>query len=268
MYKIISVDLDGTLLSPQNKITKYTEKIIKSLLEKNFYFVFASGRHHLDIMQLQNILNIKTFIISSNGARVYDLNRQLIFSHYLTEEIARSLCKIKYFDSSITTQIYCDKNWYINNDQIDNQLCPSLSALQYKFFDLNSLNYKKINKIFFTSRNIKQLDILKKNIINIWHNDIHINYSMPGCLEVVSGKTSKGEGLKKICNFLKMSLKDCISFGDGMNDQDMLYMSGKGCIMDNADPNLKTALPYMEIIEKNKNDGVAKFLYNKFLNIL
>ncbi|WP_422667501.1 Cof-type HAD-IIB family hydrolase [Buchnera aphidicola] len=265
MYKIIALDLDGTLLSPKYEITNYTEKIIKSLIEKNFYFIFASGRHYIDITSIQDKLKIKTFIISSNGARVYDLNRKLIFKKNLEIHIAQNLCKIKYFDNEIITQVYCDDNWYINNNEIDNKFCPSLSSLKYRFFKPNSLNYSNISKIFFTSCNINKMNILEEEIIHLWGDNINASYSMPGCLEIVSGKTSKGEGLKKISSLLGVSLKNFISFGDGMNDKEMLSISGKGCIMKNGDPRLKMILPNIEIIESNVNDGVALFLYNTFL---
>lgn len=266
MYRIITVDLDGTLLSPENKITKYTEKIIKFLIKKGFHFVFASGRHYIDIMKIRNDLNIKVFIIASNGAQIYDLHDVLIFENNLDAEIALKLCKIKYLDSDIITQVYSNNQWYINNNKIDNNFCPTLSSLKYKYFCLNQFNFKDINKVFFTSYNLRKLHNLEKDIISSLGNQVNISFSVPGCLEVVSGKSSKGYGLKLICNILGISLKECITFGDGMNDQDMLSISGKPCIMKNADARLKRNLPYAEVIGSNKNDGVAVFLNKYFIN--
>ena len=86
MYRIITVDLDGTLLSPENKITKYTEKIIKLLINKGLFIVFASGRHHIDMMYIRDNLNIRIFMITSNGAKVYNLDNKLIFENNLDVE--------------------------------------------------------------------------------------------------------------------------------------------------------------------------------------
>jgi len=265
MSYIIAVDLDGTLLSSENKITKYTKEIIRLLIKKNFYFIFASGRHHIDVMKIQDSLKIKSFMITSNGARIYNLDGKLIFSNNLEEDIAEKLCKIKYFDKEIITQIYQNNKWYINNNSIENKFCSSFSSLKYEFFHPNNLKFSNISKIFFTSKNIYKLYVLERKIINDYRNQVHIRFSVPGCLEVVSGITSKGYGLKLISNLLGISLNNCIAFGDGMNDQDMLNIVGKAYIMKNADPRLKDVLPHAKIIESNDEDGVARCLKKIFI---
>lgn len=265
MYRIIAVDLDGTLLTSENKITKYTKEIIQILIQKKFYFVFASGRHYIDIMKIKDSLKINIFIISSNGSKIYNLDNNLIFSDNLDENIASKLCRIKYSDKEIITQVYQNDQWYINNNKVENNFCSLLSSLQYKYFYPDDLNFKNISKIFFTSRNFQKLHILKRKIINFYGNKVHVNFSIPGCLEIVSGTTSKGYGLKLIANLLGVSLKNCIAFGDGMNDQDMLKVAGKAYIMKNSDPHLKIALPHLEIIESNDNDGVARCLNKIFI---
>ncbi|QCI24148.1 Cof-type HAD-IIB family hydrolase [Buchnera aphidicola (Muscaphis stroyani)] len=265
MYRIIASDLDGTLLSPENKITKYTQKIIRFLTRKGFYFILASGRHYIDVNEIRNLLNIKSFMITSNGAQVYDLDNKLISCNYLDINVSLELCKLKFLDPDIITQIYSNDQWYVNNTKIENNFCPSLSSLKHQCFDINSLDFRKISKIFFTSHNFQKLRNLESKIIANLHSVVNVNFSMPSCLEVTSKKASKGCGLKLISKILKISLKNFISFGDGMNDQDMLSTCGKACIMKNADPRLKRLLPHLEVIEDNKNNGVAIFLYNMFI---
>ena len=61
------------------------------------------------------------------------------------------------------------------------------------------------------------------------------------------------------------SLKDCIAFGDGMNDAEMLSMAGKGCIMGNAHQRLKDLHPELEVIGLNADDAVPHYLRELFL---
>ena len=61
------------------------------------------------------------------------------------------------------------------------------------------------------------------------------------------------------------SLKDCIAFGDGMNDAEMLSMAGKGCIMGNAHQRLKDLHPELEVIGSNADNAVPKYLRKLFL---
>lgn len=265
MCRIIAVDLDGTLLSPNNQITEYTKATIKLLVEKGFYFILASGRHYIDVIKIQQFLQIKSFMITSNGARVYDLNNKLIFDNDLDVNIASKLGKIKYLDTDIITQIHRKNKWYVNSNRTDNKFCTDFSCLQYQYFHPDLFDFENISKIFFTSTKHKKLYNLKKHITNLWSPRVNVNFSSPDCLEVISGSTSKGHGLKIISILLGISLDKFISFGDGMNDQDMLSMSGQSYIMENADNRLKRILPNVKIIASNKHDGVASFLDNMFL---
>lgn len=265
MYKVIAVDLDGTLLSSKKKITKYTKKIIDILIKNDLYFILASGRHYIDVLTVKNILNIKAFMITSNGAKIYNLDNQLIFSDDLNESIASVLGNIVYTEKDIITQIYQQNKWYINNNKINNSFSSDYSLLKYQYFHPKQFNYKNISKIFFTSKNYQKLHLLKKKIIQLFNNQICISFSDKACLEVMSRKSSKGYGVKLISNLLKISLDNFIAFGDGMNDQDMLTIVGQAYIMKNADPHLKNACPHIKVIDSNNNNGVAKYLEKIFI---
>ena len=71
---------------------------------------------------------------------------------------------------------------------------------------------------------------------------------------------SKGDALAHLLKNRNYGLKDCIAFGDGQNDIEMLSWVGKGYVMANADPRLKEACPELEEIGFNKDEAVAKHL--------
>ncbi|WP_425619681.1 Cof-type HAD-IIB family hydrolase [Buchnera aphidicola] len=266
MYKVIVFDLDGTLLSSKNKITKYTQQVIDILrTKKKLYFILATGRHYIDAIKIKDILKINSFMITSNGAKIYDLNNKLIFSDTLNDNIASILCQIVYQEPDIITHIHQNDQWYINNQNIKNRFLPDYSLLKYQYFHPNFLVYKNISKIFFTSYNHQKLYILRKKIIDLFQKNVCINFSDSACLEITSEKSSKGYGLQLISHLLKISLDNFIAFGDGMNDKDMLTIVGKSYIMKNADINLKNSCPHIEIIDSNDNNGVAECLYNLFI---
>ena len=105
MYHIVASDMDGTLLTPDHKLSDYTKETLKLLTAKDINFVFATGRHHIDIGQIRDALGIKAFMITSNGARVHDLNNQLVFSHGLDAGIARDLYHMVYNRPDIQTHV-------------------------------------------------------------------------------------------------------------------------------------------------------------------
>lgn len=91
MYQVVASDLDGTLLSPDHTLSPYAKETLKLLTARGVNFVFATGRHHVDVGQIRDNLEIKSYMITSNGARVHDTDGNLIFTHNLDRDIATDL---------------------------------------------------------------------------------------------------------------------------------------------------------------------------------
>jgi hydroxymethylpyrimidine pyrophosphatase-like HAD family hydrolase len=94
---------------------------------------------------------------------------------------------------------------------------------------------------------------------------VNVSFSTLTCLEVMAGGVSKGHALEAVSKAMGYGLKDCIAFGDGMNDAEMLSMAGKGCIMGNAHQRLKDLLPELEVIRTNGDNAVPHYLRKLFL---
>lgn len=101
---------------------------------------------------------------------------------------------------------------------------------------------------------------LQQRIEERWQERVNVTFSLRNCLEIMAGGVSKGRALKQVAELEGYQLSDCIAFGDGMNDREMLEMAGKGCIMENAHQMLKDILPHMEVIGSNRDDAVADYL--------
>ena len=78
MYQVVASDLDGTLLSPDHFLTPYAKETLKLLTARGINFVFATGRHYIDVGQIRDNLGIRSYMITSNGARVHDSDGQQI----------------------------------------------------------------------------------------------------------------------------------------------------------------------------------------------
>lgn len=82
----------------------------------------------------------------------------------------------------------------------------------------------------------------------------------------MAGGVSKGHALEYVSKLMGYTLKDCIAFGDGLNDLEMLSMAGKGCLMSGSLPRLKAAMPDAEIIGSNADDAVPHYLRRMYLS--
>ncbi|KEG08523.1 hydrolase [Trypanosoma grayi] len=126
----------------------------------------------------------------------------------------------------------------------------------------------KVAKIAFISDNSERLYELWKRIRVDFKGKVEVALSSY-CLDVCNAGVTKGNAIKQLLPRLAhdgapVSLAECIAFGDGMNDKEMLETVGKGCIMSNASQQLKEALPHLEVIGSNATDGIANKLSSVF----
>ncbi|UQY43904.1 sugar/pyridoxal phosphate phosphatase YigL [Erwinia sp. PK3-005] len=266
MYHVVASDLDGTLLSPDHRLTPYTKETLRLLTARGVHFVFATGRHHVDVSQMRDNLEIEAYMITSNGARVHNTAGELIFSHNLDEDIARELYALKYDDPDILTNVYRDDEWFLNRHRPEEERYFRESIFTYQVYEPGLLPTDGISKVFFICDDAEKLVPLEEAILARWGDRVNVSFSFPTCLEVMAGGVSKGHALEEVSKLLGYSLASCISFGDGMNDKEMLIMAQKGYIMRNAHQRLKDLLPEMEVIGTNAEDAVPRKLRELFLS--
>lgn len=135
-----------------------------------------------------------------------------------------------------------------------------------------------VGKICFRCFDPSLLETFENEIVEMFHDDVSVCFSSPFCLDVMSKNVSKASALEDVCSALNdesrevknadnsITMKNIVSFGDSMNDCEMLQKSGLGFIMSNGQERLKTALPNNEVIGHNNDDSVAKKL-RKLFNI-
>lgn len=260
MYRIVASDLDGTLLSPDHTLSPYARETLQLLTRKGIHFVFATGRHYIDVAQMRDSLGIDAYMITSNGARVHNTAGELVFSHNLDEDIALELFAMQHANPDIYTNVYRDEEWFLNRHRPEEMDFFRESDFNYQIYEPGQLSTDGISKVFFTCAIPELLVSLELALIARWGDRVNVSFSLPTCLEVMAGGVSKGHALDAVSKLLGFSLKECIAFGDGMNDKEMLSMAGKGCIMSNSHQRLKDILPELEVIGSNADQAVPNFL--------
>jgi len=265
MYKIAASDLDGTLLTSEHKITPFTKQVLTQLHQQGTDFIFATGRHHVDVAHMREQLGIPAFMITSNGARVHNCDNEMIFKQNIVPDVIKGMIEMLQNDQEIQIHLYRNDDWLVSREDANN---PCQQAhFSYQIFDLNRPPLEDIAKIFITheDQNHEKLVLWENKIKAKFADQAHITFSSPNCLEVMDLGVSKGHALDAIAKMKGYELKDCIAFGDGMNDFEMLSMAGKGLVMGTAHHKVKSALPDHEIIGNCDDDAVAHYLVKHLL---
>lgn len=262
-YKAVISDLDGTLLNNNHRISGYTKKTIKKLMNEGIHFFIATGRHHEDIQHIKRSLQLDTTFITSNGCGVYNSNKEKILGYNLDENITKTLIDLD-VDDDIHKNLYQEDKWYVERENEWLYQFNKESDFFYDIIDFNTLNTYKATKFFFLSENHDKLVKLQDRIKEIFPKELNISFSLVNSLEIMPKGISKGYAIKKVLKQYNILPEEAIAFGDGLNDLEMLRTVGEGFIMDNAHDKLKEALPDYEIITNNEDNGVAKKLEEIF----
>ncbi|WP_294703411.1 Cof-type HAD-IIB family hydrolase [uncultured Fusobacterium sp.] len=264
-YRAVVSDLDGTLLNGEHRFSEKTKEIIKKVKESGRKIFIATGRHHLDALKLKKQLGLDSYLISSNGARIHNEHNEVVYEKNIDKDIVDFILS-KECDKNISRHVYTEDHWYVEKEREEFKRYHQESGFYYTIKNFDEIEKNKVVKIFFISETHIGLQELESYFEETLKGKVSITLSGPDCLELMAFNVSKGEAIKNVMERLDIPLNEVIAFGDGLNDYEMLSEVGKGLLMGNAAERLKAKLPNNEIIEKNIDDGVAKYLEKNLLS--
>lgn len=264
-FRAVISDLDGTLLNANHKIGDFTIDTLEQLSKKGVDIFFAIGRNHPDVSQIIGKVNVKNaMLVTSNGARANNLEGKKILNHYLPEDLAFELMNIEFDDQNVCLNSYQGDEWFINKEVAELKKFHQDSGFSYQVVNFAHHHGRNTEKVFFIGKTAEALVQIEHYIRDTYGDRVQMTYSALLCLEVMAKGVCKANALAELVKLRGYTLADCIAFGDGMNDVEMLSLTGKGCLMGNADPRLKAVLPNNEVIGFNKDEAVASYLRATF----
>lgn len=280
MPKLVAIDLDGTFLNQNYTISSLHADAVKKAQQKGAEIVIATGRADFDVRRLFQSEQLSTWVIGANGASTYDpegyLTVSLPMETIYAKEIITWLNEENYYYEIVTNndifitkkakQVLQDEMDIVRN--VDRNEMERACERQLGQANLQEIDdyidvfqaEKGIYKITIVSfdeeRRRVAADTLSKKGLNLFSSaDFNI--------EIVDGKASKGNALKKLAKKLDVKQEDIIAIGDSMNDLPMLEVAGTKVAMGNATDEVKQHCDYTT--ETNEKDGVAHMLEREIL---
>ena len=262
MYKLVSMDMDGTLLNENHVLSKRTIEVVKKIQTLGIKVILVSGREFNGLKNFSNELGLEDFVICLNGANLYRKSKLI-----LGEPIENKICS-RIIHMSEKNNIYCilfdEARVYI--EKITDYM--NLSDYIAHWNEVGKLSSffgsQPMYKIVLVEDRAKLLTI-REEILYEFGNKINANFSLPNYLEIFNKKVDKGKMLKRVAEDYGINREEILSIGDWDNDISMINYAGFGIAMDNGSDGLKAAADY--ITKSNREDGAAyaleKFILNK-----
>lgn len=263
--KCVFIDIDDTLNPSSGKVSSYTKKVMTRLKEKGIKVIVDTGRSAIYAIEKAKEANLSNYIISSNGAEVYDYeNDIIIFEQSIPADIVKKVytyCQRMGLTLILNTLV----NRFINKESYKYNNEP------VEYFDSidDVLENNSINQLVILSDNYDRMLVIPHMFKEKFPN-LKVVHSSIGLIEekrvknkeyyhdLVLENTAKSTGLVEMLDYLNISADDVIAVGNGYDDVCMFDVVGTSIAVGNANNKLKEVATY--IADSVEKDGAAKLL--------
>ena len=259
-YKLLVLDVDGTLLNDEREISKRTLAALLKVQQMGVRIVLASGRPTYGLMPLAKTLelgNYGGFVLSYNGCQIIKAqNGEILFERRINPEMLPYLEKkarkngfaiFTYHDDTLITD--SPDNEYIKNEALLN----NLKIIKEDEFS-TAIDFAPC-KCMLVSDKEKALIGLEQHWEKRLAGTLDAFRSEPYFLEVVPCGVNKANTLGALLEHLGVTREEVIAVGDGVCDVTMLQLAGMGVAMGHSQDSVKVCADY--VTASNEEDGVA-----------
>ena len=277
MYKLIAIDIDGTLLNSKSELTEKTKQILKKATEQGIYIVLTSGRLTDNVKKFCDEIGADKYLIAENGASIINLQtNKLEYSKYMNKEVVNKVLDVCE-ENNIYYMVYTNKELIVKNikhmtmffykqNYNPNARIKTIVAGR-DYIDSVTDNFTKLmicdedrviyNSIITKLNKIPEIDVspvphisTKKLEIDGQKTTIEYSYA-----DICEKGANKWNAIKELANRLNIKDEEIIAIGDNINDIKMIENAGLGVAMANGSPHVRAIANV--VAPSNNEDGVA-----------
>jgi Cof subfamily protein (haloacid dehalogenase superfamily) len=285
MYKLVAIDLDGTMLNSYGMVTENTKQVIKNTINKGTEVIIASGRPIDSIKTIAKEIGSENYFIAGNGALIYDIKKdEIIYEKFMNKQKVLEIIKICE-ENSISYNIYTEKTiiakglkynvlyYYKENLKKEENKKTNITIVEDVYEYIKNLENEKFLKItvcdetksVFNSiirklRTVEDIDVLdvlhmSRKMIKQGTEDVPIEYYYT---EISLKDVDKWNAIEYLANKMNISKDEIIAIGDNINDKEMIENAKVGIAMGQSTPVITEIADF--VTSNNNEDGVAKAL--------
>jgi len=273
-YKLIAIDMDGTLLNSQKEVSDRNRKALVEALEKGIHIVITTGRILSSALYFNQALGLKgNPVIACNGALISCSKGENIIYESSMDLVAVKKAIQLAEENSIYYHFYEKDTFYsrkpdakmFNYHEHNGEYWKNQN-IKVELFEnpMEILDHKKPNvyKVVFIEKDKDKLLEFRKKLETV--EGIDISSSWDTNIEVMNEGVSKGRALEYLIGKLNLEPAEVVSIGDNENDISMLKVAGLAIGMKNGIEEIKNYADF--ITASNDEDGVAKAIEKYVLN--
>ncbi|EXU73502.1 pyridoxal phosphatase [Erwinia mallotivora] len=270
-YRIIALDLDGTLLTPRKTILPESLTALKKAREAGVKVIIVTGRHHVAIHPFYQALALDTPAICCNGTYLYDYHaKKVLKSDPLPKEQAQQVITLL-DESAIHGLLYVDNAmlWQTETGHVTRTMQWGLTLPEHQrpvFIQVEDLAEaaRQADNIWKFALSHPDTVALQQFVDKVESTlGLACEWSWHDQVDIARAGNSKGKRLAEWVASQGLQMSDVLAFGDNYNDLSMLETVGLGVAMGNADDAIKARAG--RTIGSNLETGIADTIYREIL---
>lgn len=261
-YKLIAMDLDGTLNNDDKQITPRTRAALMDAQAKGIRLALASARPSPGLFRERDVLRLQDhqgILMSYNGGRIVNAaDSKVLFETCMdiqeTKHVLRVLETLPVtpiLDDGVRFYVTDKGGYKVEYECWNNRMdCMEVENLA------DFLHFSPIKILM--SVDPKKIEAVQAQIAALLPENLTVSKSAAFYLEVMPKTINKGQGIRDICRVLNIAPAEVIAFGDAQNDIPMLKAAGISIAMGNASADVQKAADRITL--SNNDDGIAAAL--------
>ena len=263
--KLIFLDLDGTLLTTDKRLTERNRAALAKAAEAGIMIIPATGRIYAGVPEEIKALPYIRYLLLANGATVYDRETDsVLYSAEIPADTALEV--LNWLDGyPAIYDCYQDDQGYMTEEMWmkADRYAPGPAYLQMirtlrrpvpdlkEHIRAGGRSVQKLQAFCETT----EAQILVLNETAARFPGLAVSSSIARNVEINAAQANKGAALEALCDYLGIGTDEAVAFGDGSNDLSMIRAAGTGVAMGNSVPAVLDAADM--IAPDNDADGVG-----------
>ena len=262
MYKLVAIDLDGTLVTDEKELTKRTIEVIKEATKKGVKIMISSGRSFYRLEKFIDALDLRKenqYTICFNGGMIVEnTTKEMVYSKNLDAEEVKELIQLGK-TLGLPIMIYTKDSHCVEKvPEVVQKNAKNIKGMNLKIVNFDDMDFSEKQNYIYKVCFIDEPETIiekRKQISKEMIEKYEITSSVPEYIEIVKKGIKKSEAIKVVMKKYDIKQSEVMAIGDGENDVEMLKFAGLGIAMENAMDDVKEFAN--DITTSNNHDGVA-----------
>lgn len=242
-YRLLALDMDGTLLNDEQIITPKTVEWIQKAVEAGVYVCLSTGRAFRSAISYAEQLGLETPMVTVNGSEVWRAPHELYRRSLMDPQVVRQL-----YDMA---QRYGIWFWAYSVEQVHNQenWDGHTEGREWLKFGYSTEDDEIRHRLLLELQDLGGLEITN---------------SSPHNLEINPQGVNKATGIKEVCRLIGVDMSQVVAVGDSLNDLAVIQQAGLGVAMGNAQETVRQEADV--VVASNNEDGIAEVIQRYVLS--